>query len=627
MSDSNYPIAIEEDIDFQYYLLLLKRHWKLLLTVAVIAGSLSAIYAFKQPDIFSATSQIIIQMEREPESYAEFRGRPEGGGGAKENYYKTQIVIIESPTFLEEAVRGHNLVKPLFESSGQIVPEDLSDQSVIDRAVGMISRGLNVYQIKETRILNISYKSPYRVLCWEIANSVAKAYVRRNLEESLYAPKELLEFFPEEAGDVDMQTAFGKLKNISRDDLAQTLPSVVKDPLIRQLKSKAAAKDSELQTLYKTYKGKHPKILELKGELQFIEDRIKIEAENIIQNLKTSLASKLLVSPVRILKEAEVPRRPIGPDRTKTIIMAILGALIGTIGIVYLLDYLDDSLKTQEDVEKFVQLPFLGHVPLIKGKETDPHKTAFFVHYDPLSQVSEAYRFIKVAINFSGPPGSLKCILMTSTVPAEGKSTTTANLAASFLRDTEKVLLVDSDLRHPTVHLLVGVKNTRGLTNYLVSNETIDSVVQKTSIPNLDVITTGPLSPNPTELFSSYRMTEFIKDAKEKYDRILIDSPPIIGLADSLVIGNKCDGTILLVQAKRVSRNMVKKAKQRLLETGIKVLGVILNRVDFEKDEASYRYYAYSYRYYGKHRKQKAEEDAAKGDSLDDGAPKEGNSA
>jgi len=603
--DDMVRIAFEEEIDIQYYLGLLRRHLMLLLTVAVIASSIGAIYAFKLPDIYNAACQIIIQREETKETFKEFEHRDT----EKDiDYYKTQIVIITSRNFLERVVREQDVLKPLLRSRGIAIPEDSSDERANDVAVSMVKGGLSVSRVKETRILSISYKNTNRVLCREIANAVAQTYVKQNLEEKLYAPKELLEFFPEQAETIEVETPYGKLKDISKEDLAKTLPSVANDPLIRQLKTKAAQQKAEVEKLLKTYKRKHPVVQEAEAEWQFMQDRIKIETENIVQNLKTSLASKLLVSPVRILRKAEVPGAPIGPNRWRIILMALVGALLSVGGVVFLLDYMDDSIKNQEDIEKFVQLPFLGHVPLVKTKVKDAHHRSFFVHYDPLSEISEAFRFIKVAINFSGTPGSLKCILLTSTIPAEGKSMVSSNLAASFLRDSEKVLLVDSDLRHPTVHLVAGVDNTKGLTNYLATNTPIPDLVQKTVIPNLDVIPTGPLSPNPTELFASEKMDAFITEAKELYDRIIIDSPPIIGLADSLVLGTKVDGTVMLIQTRRVSRNMVKKSKQRLLETGVKVLGLVLNRVDLERDEASYRYYAYSYRYYGKHKDKRDKE-------------------
>ena len=600
---------IEEEVDIHRYIHLFKRNYKTILSVVVIVASIASIYAFKLPNIYRAETQILIQKESQSTPYTEFKG--EEIGSAEGEHYNTEIEIIKSIDLLSKAASESNLVEPLLEVNNVKLSSDIPTHEKAKVAGEMIQGGLGIHRLRETRIFSISFKSTNPILCKEVANAVASAYVKQYIEQKLYVPKELLQYFPEDAQKIQAQMPYGDLQKLSKEEIARTLPSVVNDPLIRQLQAKAAETEAQLISLRGTYKEKHPKVVQAKDTLKFIQDRIRLETENIVRNLKTTLTSQLQMSAVRVLKEAEVPGSPIGPARFKIIIIAALASLVATCTIVFVMDYLDDTIKTQQDIEKFVQLPFLGHIPLFREKMKDVHQKAFNVHYDPLSEVSESFRFVKVAINFSGAPGTLKCLLLTSAVPSEGKSWTVSNLAASFLRDGEKVLIVDADLRHPTVHLLTSTDNLKGLSNYLTTNIDFSEVVQKTVIPQLDTVSAGPLSPNPTELFSSYRMENFIKEAKSKYDRIVIDSPPVSGLADSLVIGTKCDGVILLIQARRVSRNLIKKAKQRLLEMGVKVLGIVINKVDIEKDEPSYRYYAASYRYYGRQKKETGEKGKA----------------
>ncbi|MBI4550229.1 MAG: polysaccharide biosynthesis tyrosine autokinase [Candidatus Omnitrophica bacterium] len=590
---------VEEEIEIRHYLNLLRRHYKAALSTVIISVSLAAIYAFKLPNIYQAETQIMVQKEAEPTPYTELK---DPTPPYLENvYFNTQIEVLKSSDLLGKAIRDGQLLEPLA-LAGKIKPrKDVPAEKQVEAAVNVLRLGLAIDKIRDTRILILRYKSTNAILAKEVVNAVARAYIRQNVEEKLYIPKELLQFFPEDAEKIQVETPYGQLQKVSQEDIAKTLPSVVNDPLIRQLQSKAAEAESQLGKLRETFKEKHPKVVEAKSTLKFIKDRIKTETENIVRNLKTTLASQLQVSNVRILKQAEVPQMPVGPNRLRILLIAALGSAAAFLGLIFTLDFLDDSIKSQEDIEKFVQLPFLGNVPIVKEKIKDIHQKAFFVHYNPLSDVAESFRFVKIALNFSGAPGALKCLVITSAVPSEGKSMFSTNLISSFLRDGERVLLVDADLRHPTVHLFTNTDNLKGLSNFLSSNMEFDEVLQKTNIPQLDVIPAGLLSPNPTELFASYRMEAFIREAKARYEHIIIDSPPIIGLADSLVIGTKCDGAILLIQARHVSRNLIKKAKQRLLETGIKVLGVILNKVDLEREDPAYRYFAQGYyHYYGK---------------------------
>lgn len=591
---------IEEEIDLRYYIGLLRRHFKTIVSAAIIVGAVSSIYVFKLPDVYEAESQVLIQQETQPTPYTEFKN-PDLYPAGEVVYFNTQIEILKSVGLLGKAVEENNLLEPLLDVRKVKPPKDLPQTERIKIGIGIIQAGLRIQRIKDTRIFTISFRSGNPIICKEVTNAVASSYVKRHLEQKLYIPKELLQYFPEDADKVQLQTSYGQLQQVSKQDVARTLPSVVNDPLVRQLQSKAAEAEAQVLKLREVYKEKHPKVIEAKSTLQFIKDRIRIETDTIIKNLKTTLANQLQLSNVRILKEAEVPFKAVGPKRLRMMLMAILGSIMLCSTLIFIVDFLDDTVKSQEDIERFVQIPFLGHIPFFREKFKDLHQKAFLVHYNPLSEISESFRFIKVAINFSGAPGTLKCLLVTSAVPSEGKSLVATNLAATFLRDGEKILLVDADLRHPTVHMFTNTENRTGLSNYLASNMEFSEIVQKTTIPQLEVVSAGPLSPNPTELFSSYRMENFIREAKANYDRIIVDSPPVIGLADSIVIGTKSDGVIFLIQSRHVSRNLAKKAKQRLLETGAKVLGVVLNKVDVEKENPAYHYFAQGYyHYYGK---------------------------
>lgn len=210
---------------------------------------------------------------------------------------------------------------------------------------------------------------------------------------------------------------------------------------------------------------------------------------------------------------------------------------------------------------------------------------------DPKSSVSESYRTLRTNIQFSNIDQQLRMIMVTSSGPGEGKSTTIANLAVVTAEMNKKTLLVDTDLRKPTVHHTFEVANRHGLTTYLAGQSTLDSIIQATRCPNLDVITSGPIPPNPVELLNSKAMEQFIQDIAQRYDQVLFDSPPVIAVTDAQVLATKLDGVILVVDSGATNQDMALKAKQLLENVQAKLLGVVLNNKKVSGDSYYYYYY------------------------------------
>jgi capsular exopolysaccharide synthesis family protein len=217
-------------------------------------------------------------------------------------------------------------------------------------------------------------------------------------------------------------------------------------------------------------------------------------------------------------------------------------------------------------------------------------KRKLITNLDPKSPISEQYRTIRTNILFSSVDQSLRSILATSTSPGEGKSTTIANLAVVFANQGKKVLLVDADMRKPTMHYTFGLQNTMGLTNVLTKQATIDAAVEQTDIENLSVLSSGPIPPNPAELLGSFSMKEFLANSLEKYDFVLFDTPPVLAVTDAQVLANQCDGTILVVNSGKTELDGVQKSKELLLSAKAKLLGVVLNNRNM-KDSSYYYYY------------------------------------
>ncbi|CAH1207629.1 Tyrosine-protein kinase YwqD [Paenibacillus allorhizoplanae] len=219
------------------------------------------------------------------------------------------------------------------------------------------------------------------------------------------------------------------------------------------------------------------------------------------------------------------------------------------------------------------------------------NKHQLITELHPKSQVSESYRTLRTNIQFSSIDRIMKTILVTSAQPGEGKSTTAANLSVAYAQEGKKVLIVDADLRKPTIHHYFGVSNRYGLTSAIVNRTQFDEFISETSIENLSLITSGPIPPNPSELLMSQKMTAFLEEMTARFDVIIIDSPPTLAVADAQILATKCDGVVMVISDGKVKRDMARKAIHNLERVQAKILGVVLNNKRHRKSDAAYYYY------------------------------------
>ncbi|WP_413305695.1 CpsD/CapB family tyrosine-protein kinase [Bacillus sp. 1P10SD] len=226
---------------------------------------------------------------------------------------------------------------------------------------------------------------------------------------------------------------------------------------------------------------------------------------------------------------------------------------------------------------------------LRNGKKANTNKRTIVAMLDPKSPISEQYRTIRTNIQYSSVDKEVKTLLVTSSGPGEGKSTTVANLAVVFAQQGKKVLLVDADLRKPTVHYTFNQTNTFGLTSVLTKQVSLENAIADTEEKNLFVLTSGPVPPNPAELLSSHAMEQLLQDAHEAFDLILFDTPPILVVTDAQILANKCEGTLLVVSSEVTEKEQAVKAKELLEAAQSKLLGVVLNNKKLQ--DTNYYYY------------------------------------
>lgn len=315
---------------------------------------------------------------------------------------------------------------------------------------------------------------------------------------------------------------------------------------------------------------------------------------------------------VRIIDKAKPPQKPTRPNKRLNILVGIFLGLGLGIAISFALEFMDDSIKTPEDVEK-LKLPLLGTIPAVKiaevarrlkqeGKpysveELDRLESKLVTHFSPRSPVSEAYRSLRTNIQFLGPDHTKKVWLVTSAATREGKSTILANLAIAMAQTGVRVLLIDSDLRHPVLHEFFGLDEARGLADILRGSISLDQAVKRTDIENLSLITAGELSSGSSELTVSNGLRLLIEEAKSKYDFVFMDSPPLLAVTDAAILASGADGTLLVVGSGFVSPREVSYAVSQLSRGNSSCLGIILNGLDIKKIYGSYYYY-FHYQYH-----------------------------
>ncbi len=361
---------------------------------------------------------------------------------------------------------------------------------------------------------------------------------------------------------------------------------------------------------------------------------LRTEVENMRTLLSTLVAKQneiqvssqlggLRTSNIKVVDHALVPGWPFSPNVGRNLLMALLLGLFGGLGLAFLVEHLDNTVKGPEDVAKLVDLPSLGVIPFLSadggrkrsdlsgayrsyGTEGDKPGDAapeareieLINHLYPKFSIAEDYRTVRTSILFAHADAAPRSICFTSTVPQEGKTATVANLAVSFAQLEGKVLLVDADLRKPRLHKVFNLRNIAGLSSYLAGKNAFDEVVQKTSIDNVWTIASGPHPPNPAELLNSRRMKELLAAARERFSVVLLDTPPVLAVIDPVIVSSIADATVFVVRAGKTTRRPFVRAIGEIRKAKADILGVVFNEVRIGRQGIGtpfYHYYQYEY--------------------------------
>lgn len=314
-------------------------------------------------------------------------------------------------------------------------------------------------------------------------------------------------------------------------------------------------------------------------------------------------------SEVNVENYSRIPRSPVGPYRMRNVMIAFVLSLVAGIGLAFLLDFLDDTVKSIDDIDRYIHLPALAMIPAgghtggrlnLKGPPAaagPSDSTALAMITDVRSPIAESYRHLRTSLLLSSAGQPPRTILVTSSQPSEGKTTTAINTAFMLAQTGAEVLIIDCDLRRPRLHTQFEVANSKGLTTWLSGERDLDNLLQSyPKTPNLKILTSGPVPPNPAELIGSEEMRRLLSLLSERFAHIIIDSPPAISFTDASILSTMVDGVMLVVHGGRSSRAVVRRAKQQLLDVGAHIFGVVLNNVKVESQD--YYYSGYYSNYY-----------------------------
>jgi capsular exopolysaccharide synthesis family protein len=439
-------------------------------------------------------------------------------------------------------------------------------------------------------------------------------------------------------------------------EMLDSVPEVLNNDLIRQIKSMEVDLYKRMSELSKKYGEQHPQMIAIESELKTLQKRKAQEITRVIHSLRneykvaearekslkaalekqkresldlnqkaiqytvlsretesarqmydllikrfkeTSLTEDMRTGNIRIIDRAEVPKTAVRPKKMFNILLALLLGLVAGTGLAFFFEYLDNTIKLPEDIQKYLREPYLGPVPAmtLDGNPQGSEKPELVTLHSPKSTASEAYRGIRTSLLFSSADKPPQVVLVSSAAPQEGKTSTALNLAITMAQTGGKVILLDCDMRKPSLHKVFGLPRDKGMSSILVGNCEVKDALLNTPVPNLDIIPCGPIPPNPSEILGSPRMARLLELLRKSYSRVIIDTPPVTAVTDAAVIGRLVDGAVVVVRAGATPREIVRNGLIQLKAVNSPILGVVLNGVDMDRD-GSY-YYQYYYYYYG----------------------------
>lgn len=551
---------------------------------------------------------------------------------------KTNDFLQERVANLQSEIKADELKLFELKRSAGIINTDGEQTIVIERLTGLnkdLLTAENARKNAEAQYLAIN-KSPDQVRALaeesmaryitERDNEVRKqiSETQRNIDLLKAQKQKLLEEYQEGAIEVrevneqikSLEDSIAKAGARNTDDLEDFRKRTSK-VLLDNLRTKyLQAKQTEdkirasFNDQYNQAQGQSQAAIQIK----LLEQNIATN-KGFLENLQKNQSQNDVIAQgtdnnISVAEIAIPPDVPVSPRRLTTVVAALFLSTLFGMGLALFLEYLDDTIRTTEEIESLLQLPALAAIPtidsmpkkrllLVGGKEEDSSgnpKTDLLIHLDSRSALAEAYRQLRTSILLSTAGHAPKSLLITSSLPAEGKTTTATNTAISLAQTGAKVLIIDADMRRPRLHSVFEISNAEGLSTMLsseLSEKEMLDVIQYDEASKLHLLPSGPVPPNPAELIGSEQMVHFMKIMQNNFTHVVVDSPPIASFTDGVLIASMVDGVILVVHAGKSSKQVVKRSRQLLTDVGAKIFGVVLNNVNMNSSDNYYYYQSY----------------------------------
>ena len=522
-------------MEVKKYILLLRRRIWLILLSAILVGAVTFVVNSNRTKLYRSTAEFLIDVAAGSGSQREYAGQLIAKGLVQD-----YLQIIPTKPIASEVLRR---LSPQYPEMEYWSP---------NRLLGM----MNLHSPFETQIINISVQDNNPERAADIANMVGVVFSEVNASRSASRFSVPIEKLDNQLAQLDARIGVIEIE-ISQFGEAKT-------PAEKSEYSSLERSLSELQMNYNTV----------------FQTRLDLDIEQA-----RSLNNFIGTEP------ATPNENPIGPRVRSNTMMATMVAVFITLGIVLLLDYLDDTIKDRNGVFESTQLSSLATISYING--TNP-ADRLIVHNSPRNPISEAYRMLRTNLSFASINSDMNCVLVSSSSPSEGKSTTSANLAAVLAQTGRRVVLVDADLRRPSQHKIFELSNSFGLTTALMNKaEPVAQYLQETRVPGLSLLASGSIPPNPAELLYSTRMQDVLYELRQVADFVLIDTPPVLTVADASILAPNVNGCVLVAEVGRTQVEMLVQATERMRSAGANMFGVVLNRYNAHSAE-----YYYSKKYY-----------------------------
>ncbi len=720
-------LAVEEPHLLDYVKVLHKRRWTAITAFLIVFLSV-VVYTFTATPIYQGKVTLLIDAENQ--NVVDFK-QVVDENQTRPDYYQTQYSLLQSrslarrtldtlklwnqpPFGVASGQKGFSLrgaisgamswVAGLFRSQASGPRPPVDETAVQSGAIDALLGSLSVSPVRNSRLVEVSFRSTDPRLAAEVANAQAKGFIQQNLEFKFLSSKEATDWLGQQLAEqrtkveaseaalqryreqndaisledrqnivvqkltdlnaavtrakterIEKEALYRQLQGLSATSAAlDTFPAILTNAFIQQQKAQLAALQQQQAELADKLGPRHPDMIKIRTAIQQAQAKLQGEVQKVVQSVRneylstkaqedsltaaldqqkqdalalnrkgidygvlqrdvesnrqiyesllqrakeTGVSGELKTSNIRIVDAAEVPRGPVSPRKGLNLLLALFGGLAFATGLAFFFEYLDNRIKTPDEIKAHLGLPFLGMIPKIADQK--PGAEAPLLNNGVPANFAEAFRAVRTNVLFSTAEEGSRSVVVTSTGPGEGKTLVACNLAVALAQAGQRVLLIDADLRRPKVHEVFAQKAEPGLSNLMVGSAKASDSVKKTSVSGLWVLPAGRIPPNPAELLGSKRFKDFLASLAEHFDWVVLDSPPVMAVTDVSVVAHSTTGVLFVVGSEMVSRHGAQVALEQLDGTKARFFGAVLNRVNLERNAYYYsQYYRREYSQY-----------------------------